>query len=145
VWVLLQDGTWLRRRVSTRLNGLTIEGEVVEDDICREALIKVVLPSSKAGDGASLGAPDLAQRLSLLRLLWFRSLIVSLVSGLSVLGASLLALLRPHIGSIEFDNGNSARMDCGPAVKTTCMFFLAWNIPRLIMKVTGSSLKLKAT
>jgi len=127
------------------LNGLAIEGQAVEDDLCRKALLKVVLASSKAGDGASLGALDLARRLSLLRLLRFWFLIAFFVSGLSALGAGLLSLSMPLRGSIEFDNGNSARIDRGPTVKTIYTFFLAWNIPRLITKVTGSWLKLIVT
>jgi len=38
---------------------LTIEGQAVEDDLCREALLKVVLASSQAGDGANLGGHPL--------------------------------------------------------------------------------------
>jgi len=127
------------------LNGLALEGQAVEDNLCCKALLKVVLASSKAGDGASLGVSDLERQLSPLRLLRFWFLIAFFVSGLSALGAGLFALLRPLRGSIEFDNGNSARMDRGPTLKTICTFFLAWNIPRLITKVTGSWLKLMVT
>jgi len=59
--------------------------------LCWEALLNVVLDCSNAGDRTSLGAPDLARRLSLLCLLCFRFLISILVSILSMLGASLLA------------------------------------------------------
>jgi len=65
-----------------------------------------------------VGALDLARRLLLLRLLRFKFLTALLVSDLSVLGAGLFALSRPRSGSIEFDNGTSARIDRGPIVKT---------------------------
>ena len=76
------------------------------------------MASSKAGDGASFGAPDLARVLSLLHLLRFTFLTAFIVSSLSVVGAGLLDLSRPYRDSIEFDNGNSARMHHGPIVKT---------------------------
>ena len=82
------------------------------------ALAGKAIERHATADGTNLGAPDLARRLSLLRLLRFKFLTAFLVSGLSVLGAGLFALSRPHSGSIEFDNGNSARIDRGPIVKT---------------------------
>ena len=65
-----------------------------------------------------MGALDLARHLLLLRLLCFKFLTAFFISGLSIMGASLLALSRPHKGSIEIDSGNSVRMEHGPIVKT---------------------------
>jgi len=97
VKVSLQVGTCLRWGAHTGLHSITIEGDVVKDGLCWEAPLKVVLTNSKVGDGASLGAPDLARCLSLVCLLCFRFLIAFLVSCLSVLGESLLALSRSAV------------------------------------------------
>jgi len=117
----------------------------VKDDLNWEALLKIVLAISKAGKGASLAVLDLERRLPFLCLLRFKFLIAFFVSSLSALVVGLLALSRPLKGSIEFADRNSARIDRGPTVKSTYTFFLAWNIPRLTTKVTGSLLKFMVT
>ena len=124
---------------------IAIKGHVAKDDLCLKALLKVVLASSKAGDGGSLGVPNLAQHLLLLNLLHFKFLNTFLVSGLSVLGAGLLDISGSRTGFIEFDNGNSARKEHGPIAKTISTFLFAVSIPCLTIMVTGSSLKLMVT
>ena len=138
-------GTCLRRGTKIMLTGKAIKRHATEDNLCWEAFLRVVFAISKAGDGASLGVLDLAQHLSLLHLLHFKFLTAFLVSGLLVIGTTLLALSRPRKGSIEFDNGNSARIERGPIVKTIWAFLFAESFPCLTTMVMGSSLKSMVT